>query len=185
MNKWAITDSDPKTFKNYFNSSNTPVQYKADINVYGKFFSGILFVKFLNDTTCHVAFTTIPGIKLFEIGLTPKSDTIYACFDKMNRPVILKSIKKNIRIFVMLDNYVKDMQSFKKEGFKGVIWRNYTSTELYQFYQPEGEPINKIELRSKGFNKRIILNVKYFKGNIPSDINIKNYSYNLSIHLTQ
>jgi hypothetical protein len=185
MSKWTEASGNTKVFENYFDSTNTPVRYKADVTVYGRVFSGILFLKFFNDTTCHVAFTTMPGTKLFEMEFTPKTDTIYECFEKMNRPAILKGIKKNIRIFAMLDNYIKEVQSFKNEEFTGIIWRKYTSSELYQFYQPQDESINKIELMSKSYNKKIVLDVLNFKSNIPSDINIKNYTYNLSIHLTQ
>lgn len=185
LSKWTEASSDGITFENYFDSTNTPVRYKADVSVYGRFFSGILFIKYFNDTTCQVAFTTMPGTKLFEMQLTPNTDTIYECFEKMNRPAVLKAIKKNIRTFVMLDNYLGAEKSYRKEDFKGILWRKYSSDNLYQFHQPENEPINKIELLSKSFNKRIVIDVNAFNGKVPSDIQIHNYNYKLDLHLTQ
>jgi hypothetical protein len=185
ISKWTEAPGKSKVFENYFDSTNTPVRYKADISVYGRFFSGILFVKFLNDTTCHVALTSMLGTKLFEMRITPKTDTTIECFERMNRSAVLKGIEKNIRIFVMSDNFIKETQIFENEEFSGIMWRKYTPSEIYQYYQPEGGPINKIELMSKSFSKKIVLDVKSFNGSIPSDIYIKNYTFKLSIHLTQ
>lgn len=185
LSKCTEAPANGLVFENYFDSTNTPIRYKADINVYGRFFSGIIFVKYFNDTTCQVAFTTMPGTKLFEMQLTPHTDTIYECLEKMNRPAVLKAIKKNIRIFAMLDDFTGTEQSFAKKDFNGILWRKTTPVSLYQYYQPEGGAINKIELMSKSFNKRITLDVNAFNGKIPSDVQIHNFNYKLDIHLTQ
>jgi hypothetical protein len=183
--RWKETSPGANKFTKYFDSTHSSAKYKAEVNTYGKRFSGILFLKFTNDTTCHVAFVSVPGMKLIDMVLTPKTDTVYECLEQLNKAGVLYTIKKNIRIFAMLDNYEGAMQSMTDEGFKGVIWRRYTSEEVYNYYQPFGDKITKIELLTKKLKKKVELTAKDFKDNLPSTVHIKQFNFNLSIHLTQ
>jgi len=108
--------SDTTTIQNYFSNKGNTFQYKTDVTIYGKFFSGILFIKFTNDTTCRVAFTTPPGAKLFEMQLTPKTSTTFEVIKQMDRAIVIKAIQKNIRMFVMLDNFIGETK--KRIGAK-------------------------------------------------------------------
>jgi hypothetical protein len=184
-NKWKPTSQGEYVFKGYFDSTHTSAKYKAEVNSYGKRFSGILFLKFINDTTCHVAFVSMPGIKLIDMQLTPKTDTVYECLDQLNKAGVLYTIKKNIRIFAMLDNFEGEMQSLNNETFKGIMWRRKTANEIYQYYQPSGEKITKIELLTKKQKRKVELAAGDFNGNLPSTVHIKQINFNLSIHLTQ
>jgi hypothetical protein len=172
-------------FHKYLDSTHTSARYKAEVNSYGKRFSGILFLKFTNDTTCHVAFVSVMGMKLIDMELTPKSDTVLFCLEQLNKPIVLSTIKKNIRIFAMLDNYEGELQCMTYEAFKGVIWRRYTANEIYYYYQPTGEKITKIQLLTKKLNKRVELTAKDFDDNLPSTVHIRQINFNLSIHLTK
>src|SRR6478736_2070960 len=100
------TDMDQSSFKRYFEGTSTVTKYKTDVNLYGRNFSGILFFKFKNDTTCHVSMITVPGAKLFDMELTPTRDTIFDCLSQLDRDAVIKTIANNIRMFVMLDNFI-------------------------------------------------------------------------------
>jgi hypothetical protein len=182
---WKLVPEKKNEFQSYFDNTHTTARYKAEVNSYGKRFSGILFLKFTNDTTCHVAFVSVPGMKLIDMQLTPKTDTVYECMDQLNKAGVIYTIKKNIRIFAMLDNFEGEMQSLNNEAFKGVLWRRYTPNEIYQYYQPSGEKITKIELLTKKRKKKVELTATDFNGNLPSTVHIKQINFNLSIHLTQ
>jgi hypothetical protein len=184
-NKWKKVAQGENVFHTYFDSTHTSGKYKAEINSYGKRLTGILYLKFTDDTTCHVAFVSVPGMKLIDMQLTPKTDTVYQCLEQLNKAGVLYTIKKNIRIFAMLDNYKGELQLMNNEAFNGVIWRRNTENEIYYYYQPSGDKITKIELLTKKLKKRVELTADDFKGNLPSTVHIKQINFNLSIHLTQ
>ena len=181
--RWTETSTGESTFQSYFNGSQPAARYKAEVSIYGKHLSGILFFKFTNDSTCHVAFVTVPGAKLFDLQLTPRTDTVYECLPQLNRPGVLKTIKNDIRTFVMLDNYDGNMLRMEDKYFKGVIWRKTTPDHIYHYYQPSGEPITRVEQLTKNFKKKVELTATDFRGSLPAQVHILG-KFSLSIHLT-
>ncbi len=181
---WKGTAAGADTFRSYFDSTHTSAKYKAEVSIFGKNFSGIIYFKFRNDTTCRAAFITIPGAKLFDLELTPRTDTVYACLEQLNHAGVIRTIESHIRTFLMLDNYEGDPQRLTDAQFKGAIWRRSTPEHTYHFYQPTGEPITKIELLDKKLKKKSELTASHFTGSLPANVQIEG-TYTLSIHLTQ
>gem|GEM_PF-6954619 len=174
-----------EVIKPYFNDSTTTAKYKAEVSIFGKHFSGILLFKFLNDTTCNSVFVTIPGLKLFDLRLTSDSCHVNSCITQLNKPGVLHTIEKNIRIFTMLDNYSDTLVCMKESSYKGVIWRRNTLAGVYDFYQsPEGT-VDKIEYLTKRMRKKIILRASAFNTSLPEVVIIKNERIHLSIQLTK
>ena len=167
----------------YFDSSATSVKYKAEISIFGKHFSGILLFKFTNDTTCRSAFVTIPGMKLFDLQLTPKTCQVYECIPQLNKPAVLATIEKNIRIFTMLDDFKGKTLNIYTNLNQDLICRKNTLKGTYDFYESKEGKISKIEYLNKKLKKKIILTAQEFQGSLPGIVNIKNRGINLSIHL--
>jgi len=176
--------SDTTTIQNYFSNKGNTFQYKTDVTIYGKFFSGILFIKFTNDTTCRVAFTTPPGAKLFEMQLTPKTSTTFEVIKQMDRAIVIKAIQKNIRMFVMLDNFIGETKKVENsEENKLLVYRKSTPDLIYQFYKAKEGSIIKIEALNKKYILKTGLVAKDFENGIPKDVLIKNYNFKLTLHL--
>ena len=171
--------------KTYFNKTTTTAKYKADISIFGKHLSGILLIKFLNDTTCNSVFLTVPGLKLFDLRLTPDSCHVNSCIAQLNKPGVLATIEKNIRIFTMLDNYSDSMVCMKEGSYKGVIWRRNTFAGLYDVYQSTEGNIDRIEYFTKKMRKKIVLTATDFDLTLPNTVNIRNKRIHLFIHLSQ
>ncbi len=183
-NRWQDAAVGDTPFAGYFNVGQTSARYKAEVSIFGKSFSGIISFKFKNDTTCRAAFITMPGAKLFDLELTPRTDTVYSCLAQLNNPAVLRTIQHNIRTFVMLDDYQGETQRLTDKEFEGTIWRRNTPDQVYHYYQPAGEPITKIELLDKKLKKKVELTAQDFKGSLPATVQIDG-TYTLSIHLTQ
>jgi len=176
-------DNAETTLHTYFNSSATSAKYKAEISIFGKHFSGILFFKFTNDTTCRSAFVTVPGMKLFDLQLTPQACQVNECIPQLNKKGVLATIEKNIRIFTMLDNYIGENVDILPSHDQSLLVRRFTIHGAYNFYQYQDDRIFKIEYLNKAFKKKIILTAQDFQGSLPGIVNIKNRGINLSIHL--
>ncbi len=177
---------DSTAIENYFSNKDNTFQYKTDVTIYGKFFSGILFIKFIDDTTCRVAFTTPPGAKLFEMQLTPKTSNTFEVIKQMDRVIVIKAIQKNIRMFVMLDNFIGETKKVEnKEADKLLVYRKSTPDLIYQFYKAKDGPIIKIEVLNKKYILKTGLVAKDFENGIPKNVLIKNYNFKLTLHLTQ
>ncbi|MES2733962.1 MAG: hypothetical protein V4714_19600 [Bacteroidota bacterium] len=96
----------------------------------------------------------------------------------------MNTIKKNIRIFTMLDDFDGKPEKIIDKNFKGTIWKKHTPDRVYFYYQPMNESINKIELLTNKYKKQVVLTAQDFKGNFPSTVHIKG-KFTLTIHLTQ
>jgi hypothetical protein len=182
--RWEASAADQTPFAGYFNANQPSARYKAEVSIFGKSFSGIISFRFSNDTTCRAAFITMPGAKLFDMELTPHTDSVYSCLSQLSNPAVLRTIQYNIRTFVMVDDYQGEAQRLTDAAFKGIIWRRNTPDQVYHYYQPAGEPITRIELLDKKLKKKVELTAQDFRGSLPATVQIDG-TYTLSIHLTQ
>ena len=184
---YTTVDCIDRAYWQLFDGKHTQYQYKTEVTIYGKYFSGILFLKQVNDTTCRAAFTTVPGAKFFELLITPQKDSTIYTIPQMSNAAVVAAIAKDIRTFALLNKFTTAPICIKQENEAGEIVERKTKQEVYRYcYKVNYLMLNQIQVLSDQLKTKTIFDLVYVAGAlIPNDVLISHLNFKLKIHLTQ
>jgi hypothetical protein len=86
-----------------FKPAITTVVYKTQVDVTGHHLSGLLIIKQMEDSTTRMVFANEAGFTFFDFGFTPDGEmTVYKIIDKMNKKAVIKTLRKDFRLILLL-----------------------------------------------------------------------------------
>lgn len=187
IQNFTTVDCVDKVYWKLFDVKHTNHQYKTEVTIYGKYFSGILFLKQVNDTTCRAAFTTVPGAKFFELLITPLKDSVIYTIPQMSNPAVVTAIAKDIRTFALLNKFVTEPICLKQNKVEGEIVERKTKQEVYRYcYNNNYSKLSQIQVLSDKMKTKTIFDFAYATDTfIPNDVLISHFNFKLKIHLSQ
>lgn len=174
---------EPNDLNSCFDEGFNKVLYKANIKLFDKYFSGLLFIKSIGDNTKRIVFITEVGIKIFEFEFQDEHLEVYHCLEMFNKKVILKTLEKDINLLLMNDlssDKVKVLKD-KKTGYK-VYKLKKNNQNNYYYIDKESGNLTKIE-NSSGIFRKVIIELNDYKDGFPNNINIVHPGIKLNIQL--
>lgn len=155
--------------------------YKTQMDAFGKHFSGILLFKpEPADSSFRVVMLSEFGLNLMDLSLKKAGTDVINCQDFLNRPVIINSIEKNIRLLVFIPEFRKSKKYHNPETNEFVLKSGCFNKNLY-FLNQEGI-VTRIEQR-KFLRNRLIVKMEGNDG-LPSVINFENKPVKRSMKLS-
>lgn len=160
----------------YFSDVSKDYVYKANIDVYGNSFGGLLIIKKIDTQDYRIAFTTEMGNKLFDFSFVNETFKVNYCIDELNRKLLLNVLKKDFKTLITENLRVK--QQFKSR--KNHIFE----TELYdkKHFYFLSKQLDKIVRVGNG-KEKVIVEFKNIKDNVASEIAIIHNNIKLNINL--
>jgi hypothetical protein len=167
--------------KPVFQDSFNSFLFKTNMSLYSRDFSGLLIAKQIEPKDYRVVFTTELGMKLFDFEFRDTTFTLHYCAPQFNRPIILKTIQKDIEILLMND--ITNVQMLTdKQGlytiYKKAIDKNYN----YYFIENASRNLVKIE-HARNQKKKIIYTLNNYLDNFPNHVEIRHTDIKLKIEL--
>lgn len=163
------------------NDSIRSQKYITKATIYGKTINGILFIKYLDKNQVRTAFTSIVGIKLFELILTSDTDSTVYCIAQWQKDKIIQFIAKDIKLIVFEPSVVS--KCFKSIDNTVKIKESISEFERYRyFYNSDYRQLNKIY----SINHNNKLKAKYmfqYQNGLISQIDIEHMKISLNIQL--
>lgn len=183
----TVVDCTGLAYWKLFDGANTSHQYKAEVTIYGKYFSGILFLKQVSETTCRAAFTTVPGAKFFELLITPEQDSVIYTIPQLSNIAVVTAIGKDIRTFALLNKFTTAPICLKHNNVEGEIVERKTKEEIYRYYYKGSYlALNQILVLSDRLKTKAVFDLAYTQDVvIPTTVYITHLNFNLKIKLTQ
>lgn len=174
------TENTVKTFKNtYFADSIKDYVYKANFEVYGHEFSGILIIKKLADLHHKIVFTTEFGTKMMDVELNKNDFIIHFIADDLNKKFLINTLKKDFRI--LLQEEVTVSNSYQNEDF--IVFKNNSDKRYnYYFINKENNQLEKLVNTSKR-KEKVIFSFKSDDGRTARKILIEHKNIKLTIGL--
>ena len=127
--------------KSVIDSNVKTAVYKAKINVFDNYFSGLFLVKyFAKDTAYHVVLLSEVGLNLLDIEYKNEKARIVSCQDFLNKKMVLNTLKADfLLLFIKPNGINKKYKSKSDENLNQVIkfrkkWHNF-----YYFCNNENE----------------------------------------------
>jgi len=169
--------------KSVFNDGFNKVLFKTRIQLYNKYFSGLLFIKSIGDNTKRIVFVTEIGIKIFEFEFINNDFNVHSCLETFNKKVILKTLEKDIKLLLMINLAEKKVKIFEAKKSKNKVYKLKENCQSnYYFIDKETGNLLKIE-NSSGIFRKVIIELNDYKEGFPNKINIVHPGIKLNIQL--
>lgn len=125
----AISSKESVVSNIYFSNAENDYVYKAKIDVYGRYFGGILILKKVDTNSHRVVFTTEFGTKLFDFLYEGDTFTKIFVIDDLDKKLIVNTLRKDFRILISESAEVDEKYVSETE----IIYRTKDGSR-YNFY---------------------------------------------------
>lgn len=164
-------------------NDNYTLLFKTQVNVYGKYFSGILFFKKLSDNISRAVLLTEFGVKLLDIEFTNDSSIFHYKMEQLDNKYVLNTLNNDFKIILNQFRYEKKAELFEESKTKKIITKIKTDLGfLFYYVNNITQKIEQIDNVNK--NKPVLtIKITKYKDNIPEIIFIQHETILLNISL--
>jgi hypothetical protein len=177
----SVHATSPAALTPIFKDSFQSFLFKTNMSLYSRDFSGLLITKQIEPKDYRVVFTTELGMKLFDFEFKDTAFTLHYCTSQFNRPIILKTIRKDIEILLMNDLNKIEVLADKQDLYT-VYRTNIDKNYNYYFVENASKNLVKIEHAVKK-KKKIVYTLDNYLDNFPNHILIRHTDIKLKIEL--
>ncbi|WP_299254174.1 hypothetical protein [uncultured Aquimarina sp.] len=164
----------------YFSNLDIDYVYKADIEVYGNEFSGILILKKVTPQKHRIVFTSQFGSTFFDIEFEKDGYKINSIVEQLDRKIILNTL---IRDFSLLIKETGTVEEKYYDDSYNVLKNEIDKRYNYYFYNQSDLRLYKIVHTTKRKEKFMILFKDISKSLIAKNIRIDHKNIKLNIEL--
>jgi hypothetical protein len=175
----AIATKEALVKNMYFSNEENDYVYKAKIDVYGRYFGGILIIKKVDTDSHRVVFTTEFGTKLFDFLYEGDTFTKIFVIDDLDKKLIVNTLQKDFKILISESAKVDE----KYISDASIIYRTKEGSRYnFYFFDKEKNRLERIIHSSKRKEKVEYLFASEAK-NIAQKIGIHHSNIKLNIDL--
>ncbi|MBI4648301.1 MAG: hypothetical protein HY738_17385 [Bacteroidia bacterium] len=171
-----------------FNNSSKAYKFKTKIWIYGKYFSGVLAIKFMENNSYRTIFMNETGFKIFDIEFFPDSTTgkpdiiLHHCLESFNNKALINTISNDLRLLFI--NYLPASANiFLSDKTGCTVYRFKKGKEHCYYYKDNSNgAITKIEKTGR-ILKKVIVYFKNYEVGDPHTIFFRHKNIRLKIEL--
>jgi hypothetical protein len=132
----VVKVTDAEVTNPYFSNKDIDYVYKARIDVYGRYFGGILIIKKVEKDSHRVVFTTEFGNKIFDFLYDGDSFTKNFVLEDLDKKIIVNTLRKDFKLLISENSKVEEQ--YAAEGQQ--IYKSKTN-KRFNFYFFDEKPI--------------------------------------------
>tara|TARA_R110002049_G_scaffold1687_15_gene12841 strand:- start:470 stop:1090 length:621 start_codon:yes stop_codon:yes gene_type:complete len=130
----------------YFSNQQTDYVYKAKIDVYGRYFGGILIIKKIGKDAHRVVFTTEFGSKLFDFLYEGDTFTKNYILEDLDRKLVVNTLRNDFKL--LITEKIEVVEQFTSNKWE-VYRSDYGKRFGFYFFKQNSEVLEKIVYTSK------------------------------------
>ena len=119
--------------------------YRTEIELYGNYFTGLTVFKRSAPRRYRVVFMSEMGVKFFDMSFREDSFALEHSFDKIDRKVVTKRIRKAFRLLLM-PSIGDDQEGELLEGGAGKLWSFDGGRDGRYYYHMKEGRLEKAEV---------------------------------------
>ena len=165
-----------------FKPSFTVALYKTEVNVTGKYLSGLLLMKKMPDSSLRMVFSNEMGFKFFDFAFLPDgSFKVFSIIKQMDKKAVKTTLRKDFELVLMrgLDPATAYIRSDSQ-----YVYHIFPEKKGFYHYitNKEGDKLVRMERASK---KKVVVEAITTNntGGIPDSIGISHKNFNFTIGL--
>jgi hypothetical protein len=165
-----------------FKPQFTTTIYTTQVNIIGKYLSGLLLIKKMPDSSTRMVFSSEMGLTIFDFEFSPKGDfKVHYIIKKMNRKAVIKTLRQDFELVLMQQLNTRIPLVFRKEDR---IYYAFPTKKGSNYYitDPNCQTLVEIEKASK--RKAVVKAVMSgYEGGVPDSIAISHTNFQFTIGL--
>jgi hypothetical protein len=177
INDHAILNGENVFFP--FQDKSITYLYKAKVEVYGNYLSGLLAIKKIGEGY-RMIFTSETGIKFFDFEFSENQFIVHECMEKLNKKSVLRTLEKDLGMLVfyqLFPNTFKLVESLeKKQMYTHKYGKEYVYITLNDKFIENILVFDKKKLKKE-------VNFHTFENEIPQGMSIAHSDIKLKINL--
>lgn len=155
------------------------VLFKTGIDVYGKHFSGMMFIKYFGERHYRTVFITEVGMSIFDFEFNHGIFTDHGSLDLIKKPYIMETLRKDLMLILMEDGYSPDALQYEDTETGSMVYKMVSGDEYNYFFIDKNGRLLKIE-NSSGCFKKIQIEYSYNNNSI-GKIQVRHYNADLNM----
>ncbi|OFX48208.1 MAG: hypothetical protein A2046_08270 [Bacteroidetes bacterium GWA2_30_7] len=179
--KTIESNSDTKFYPIYFISETTSLLYKAKVETFGKYYSGLLFIKPSSSDTVRIIFMSEIGLKFFDFEINGNDNKINYCFESMNKEYIANTLVNDLRL-MLLKIVAKKIKYYQTSNSDITIVKYIKPKRTLCAFQKLDDVIVELKHRNS-IAKSVKIMYSDYDNKIPKKIKILHKYIKLSIEL--
>ncbi|HWK03008.1 MAG TPA: hypothetical protein VNS58_05230 [Puia sp.] len=175
------TTGDPNNLQR-FKPVITTALYKIDVNVIGKYLSGLLLLKTMPDSSLRMVFSNEMGFKFFDFEFAPGGRfKVNYIISKMNKKPVIKTLRKDFELVLMQSLDPSTAYILKDSSLLYYVFPR-SNGFYYYITNPAGDELVRMERSSK--RKPVVEAImKDYHDGIPDTIGITHKTFHFTIGL--
>jgi hypothetical protein len=156
--------------------------YTTQVNIIGKYLSGLLLIKRMPDSSTRMVFSSEMGLSFFDFEFSPNGDfKVHYIIKKMNRKAVIKTLRQDFELVLMQQLNTRTPLVFRKEDR---IYYAFSTKKGSNYYitDPNCQTMLGIEKASK--RKAVVKAfMGEYKDGVPDSIGISHTNFQFTIGL--
>lgn len=179
------SDQDQTTFPILINDSYKTYLFKSKMVYKEHTFSGLFVVKHVEGST-KIALVPQVGPKLFDFEITGDNKfVVHHCLTQLNRPIILKLIEQDIRLFLQQPHPIKKTTYLQNPRNNTVAKRLKTNKSVnYYFFDTKTGNLAALEAANRFGRKNIVVQLLDYNDGFPQRMELIHQNIPLSLKFT-
>jgi hypothetical protein len=163
----------------YFSDTQIDYVYKMRMEVYGRFFGGILIIKKLGDQEHRMVLTSEFGSKIFDFSFKKGEFKKNYILEELDKKILVNTLRDDLQLLVKEQGEV--LKQFRTEGLT-LFQTDYLNRNGYYYMEASTRRIDEIAYASKRKKKMQIL-FEDIEEDLAKNITIEHYTMKLNMEL--
>ena len=156
--------------------------YKAKINVFDRYFSGLFFFKKFEDQSYRIVFLSELGLNLLDLEYKNSEITVKNCQPFLKKESVLNTLKNDLGLLVKQLEISSEVKFYKGDKQPTTALSFETEESDYIYYYDTSDQLIEIQQDSGAF-QGVQVKIKNYRGDIPEQIDFIHDWIDLNITL--
>ncbi len=183
----TIFELSPKqiiTGSSLLNKPYNTVLYKAGVDVYGRYFSGIfLFKQIPADTSYRIVMLSEFGLSYFDFKYKNGEFTVESCQEFLNKPMLINLLQKDLHLLLSEIDHPKKIKVLTGKKIQQPAYKFKYKSDKYCYFYDQINQLEKVRVKESLF-RSVDIHIEGYSEAIPKRITIDHVRKKLKIHLT-
>lgn len=152
--------------------------YKGSFDVYGRYLSGLLYLKPTQEQSYRVVFLTEVGMKMFDVEVFKDDFKVHYALKYLDKKILWNLLEKDLRL-LLTENLIGEKICFCNYQEQKML--RHRKKRTYYFFN-EDNTLKKIEKRSR-FRSKMFVYLENHQNQYPTEIKVEHKGIDLNIKL--
>ncbi|HRQ49943.1 MAG TPA: hypothetical protein PLR74_05370 [Agriterribacter sp.] len=164
-----------------FKPSFTRVLYNAQVNVTGKYLSGLLLVKTMPDSSLRMVFSGEAGFTFFDFEFYGNEFRVHYIFSQMDKKPVIKTLRKDFELVLMQHLHAAGSYTLKENNR---YYRVFPHGKDFYYYITDSACTTLLRMERGSRKKRVVEAVMQAGDDgMPDSIGIRHHNFSFDIGL--